>query len=380
MLLKLCLDATFLQFRGNYYRQVYGTAMGSPVSVVVADLVMEEVERRALTSFTDAPRIWKRYVDDTFAVIKPNLIQSFHDHLNSIVSSIMFTYELEDDNCLPFLDVLVRKDSDGNLSTSVYRKRTHTDQYLNFQSHHPLCHKSAVASTLFTRADRLSSSLVDRMAEQERVTRSLRKNGYPTCFINRCHHRTKRSITDIQTTPDQDKPTATIFLPYIQGLSDTIKRILFNDVGIKTIFRSATSLRQILSHPKDPIPDLSKSGVVYRIPCMDCEASYVGQTLRNLDQRLKEHKRAVITGDTSSSALAEHSWSVHHRVDWDHTYILCQHQHWSQRCLLESWYINLLPNLVNREPGTLPSPYLSLQMRPHPTQPHPTDITDSCQE
>ena len=54
-LLTLCLDATFLTFRGKVYKQVHGTAMGSPVSVVVANLVMEDVEERALESLGELP-------------------------------------------------------------------------------------------------------------------------------------------------------------------------------------------------------------------------------------------------------------------------------------------------------------------------------------
>ncbi len=73
-------------------------------------------------------------------------------------------------------------------------------------------------------------------------------------------------------------------------------------------------------------PTLVQSGVVYRIPCQDCEKSYVGQTQRNLDRRIKEHKRAVVTGDTATSALAEHSWSLHHRIDWEETTVLHQHR------------------------------------------------------
>ena len=68
-LLQLCLNATFVAFWGKFYQEVYGTAMGSPVSVTVANLVMEEVEQRALLSFPRPPSIWKRYVDDVFAVL-----------------------------------------------------------------------------------------------------------------------------------------------------------------------------------------------------------------------------------------------------------------------------------------------------------------------
>ena len=64
-LLNLCLEATYLMCDGQVYQQVHGTAMGSPVSVIVANLVMEDIEDRALSSFYAPPRFWRRYVDDT---------------------------------------------------------------------------------------------------------------------------------------------------------------------------------------------------------------------------------------------------------------------------------------------------------------------------
>jgi len=40
--LKICLESTFLRFRGKNYKQVFGAALGSPVSTAVADIVMED--------------------------------------------------------------------------------------------------------------------------------------------------------------------------------------------------------------------------------------------------------------------------------------------------------------------------------------------------
>ena len=54
-LLRFCLDATFLAYRGDFYQQTFGTAMGSPVSVTVANLIMEDVEQRALSSYPSPP-------------------------------------------------------------------------------------------------------------------------------------------------------------------------------------------------------------------------------------------------------------------------------------------------------------------------------------
>ena len=101
-LLEFCLNATYLAYRGVFYKQTFGTAMGSPVSVTVANLVMEDIEERALSSFPFPPRFWKRYVDDTCCAIQSIDLDSFLEHLNSIESSIQFTVEKESDNTLPF--------------------------------------------------------------------------------------------------------------------------------------------------------------------------------------------------------------------------------------------------------------------------------------
>ena len=94
-LLSLCLEATYLVFEGRVYQQVYGTAMGSPVSVVVANLVMEDIERRALATFHTPPRFWRRNVDDMCTALPRDLVDPFYEHLNSIDLHIQFTVERE---------------------------------------------------------------------------------------------------------------------------------------------------------------------------------------------------------------------------------------------------------------------------------------------
>ena len=123
MILQLCLDATYMYvcFRGKYYyRQTFGTAMGSPVSVTVANIVMEEIEQLDLSSFHPPPRFWKRYVDDTCTVLPRGSVTDFHQHLNGINQHIQFTVDEEKDRCLPFLDILLTRDSGGSIQTSVF--------------------------------------------------------------------------------------------------------------------------------------------------------------------------------------------------------------------------------------------------------------------
>ena len=123
--------------------------MGSPVSVTVANLVMEDFEEIATSKFVSPPIFWKRYVDDICTALPESLIKQFLDDLNSIEQ---YTFEVEENEKLAFLDTAITHHKDGSLTTSVYRKKTHTDKYPSFESHHPIAHKLSVVNTLFSRA------------------------------------------------------------------------------------------------------------------------------------------------------------------------------------------------------------------------------------
>ena len=68
-LLNLCLTSTYFQYSGKHYKQLHGTAMGSPVSVVVAEIVMQNIEEQALATYTRTVPLWLRCVDDTFTAV-----------------------------------------------------------------------------------------------------------------------------------------------------------------------------------------------------------------------------------------------------------------------------------------------------------------------
>ena len=104
--------------------------MGSPVSAVIANLYMDSFEEQAISTSSYKPRIWKRYGNDTFIIIHRRSVHSFLPHLNNHQPSIRFTMETENDNKLAFLDTAVSREPDGHLTTSVYKKPTHTDQLL----------------------------------------------------------------------------------------------------------------------------------------------------------------------------------------------------------------------------------------------------------
>ena len=97
-------------------------------------------------------------------------------------------------------------------------------------------------------------------------------------------------------------------------------------------------MRQLLTNIKTRTPDLVKKEVVYRIPCQDCEASYIGETSRSLRKRISEHKYAVKSNDRKNG-VAVHAWDNQHRPDWDAAEILEREPHFMKRRVLEAIWI-----------------------------------------
>ncbi|XP_072028349.1 uncharacterized protein [Amphiura filiformis] len=98
-LLDSILTTTYFTFRGKIYRQLFGTAMGSPVSPIATNIFMEALEQQAITTapLECKPKLWLRYVDDILEVVKRNTVQQLTDHINKTdkSDSIKFTYEEE---------------------------------------------------------------------------------------------------------------------------------------------------------------------------------------------------------------------------------------------------------------------------------------------
>ena len=219
-LLAFCLNTTYFTFENNIYKQKHGATMGSSVSPVVANLYMEDFEEKAISSAPRPPHVWLRYVDDTFVVIHEYDIDSFTAHINAQDEHIKFTMERDVEGKLPFLDTEVVLNEDATINTRVYRKPTHTDQYLNWSSNHHLEHKRSVVRTLFQRADSLISTEEDRAEEIEHVKQALGANGYQKWIFN-LPQKSKKQPSEIPTN-FRNKRVPPIGLPYTKGLSENL--------------------------------------------------------------------------------------------------------------------------------------------------------------
>ncbi|PFX22246.1 putative pre-mRNA-splicing factor ATP-dependent RNA helicase mog-4 [Stylophora pistillata] len=340
------------QYNGKHYKQLHGTAMGSPVSVVIAEIVMQNIEERALSTCRQTIPLWLRYVDDTFTAVRHDEIDAFHNHLNEQNTDIQFTREVEENGKLPFLDCLVSH-NDNSLRTTVYRKPTHTDRLLDESSYNPTSHKATTIRTLTRRAQLVCDSTDSLSDENKYLHRVFTKNNYNNDFIRRNTHRP----TTTTETNDTATPTTTATIPYIKGMSENISRILL-PFNIRVAHKPITTLRQLLTNVKDKDEPRNRQGTIYKINCSDCQASYIGETGRNLTTRLTEHRRATRKGDVSNH-IAEHHRLTNHNIDWDSAQCLTYSTDYFQRLTLESWFTNLEQTPLNRC-QQLPAPYKRL--------------------
>ena len=336
-LLDLCLTSGYFLFNQKFYLQIDGVAMGSPVAPVIADIWMQHFEEKAINTSPVKPTIWKRYVDDTFCILKSNEVETFLNHLNSVHQKIQFTMEMEKDNSLPFLDVKLLKNPNGTIGHTVYRKSTHTDRYLHATSHHHPSNLTSVVSSLINRANAICDK--DHLNEElKHVDMVLSNNGY-----NKKQRSWKPKPQDSNNVVEGNEKRA--FLPYRKGVSEGIGRILSKH-GIKSIFKPPAKIRQILRSPKDKI--LLQNPGVYSVPC-SCGSFYIGETKRSIKTRLNEHIKAIQNNQVTKSAICEHlAYNNDHFIRFDKAKSIATERFYVPRLVREAIEIKLHTNF-NRD-------------------------------
>ena len=310
-----------------------------------------------------APKVWLRFVDDTFTTLHDYAIEAFTTYLNSRNKHIQFTREVEENDQIPFLDVCVHLQDDGSLKTTVYRKPTHTDQYLNWESNHPLDHKRSVVRTLLNRVETHVSDPKDRDTEISHIREVLAENGYKKWALKVPNQkdRQERSRHKQASTPPGPPPPL-VGLPYVKGLSEELQR-LFKKHGVNVYFKPTNTLRQLLVKPKDKTETSDKCGVVYNIACDECQDFYIGETARKMGKRFQEH-----TKSDKESALLEHLKKTGHSISLDNVSILANEPRYHARKIREAIKIHQRRPTLNRDQGLELDPVL-LQLLPSPDDP-----------
>jgi len=128
--------------------------MGSPMSSIIADMVMEDLETRALKNFSVELPFYCRYVDGIMLAVPRDKFKNVFDTFNSFHPRLQFTIKISGKN-LNFLDVMIINNN-NILEFDVYRKPTFSSKVLSYLSKHPISQKRGVIINMIDRAFLLS--------------------------------------------------------------------------------------------------------------------------------------------------------------------------------------------------------------------------------
>ena len=314
------------------------------------------------------PMFYARYVDDIFVLLQSKEHTALlAEYLSSKHASITFTYEEENDNVLPFLDVNVFRDAD-RFSSTVHRKSTFSGVYTNYSSFMPDTYKRGLVSTLLYRAYAISSTYKTLHEEIERLKVIFRKNNYPSRFVDKCIYNFFNKIhgprTHLTTVP---KKEFTLFLPFLGSLSWRTKNSLIRSFReylpfskLKIIFKSSKRLSSCFAF-KDKVPKSLVSGVIYKYTCAECNLCYIGSTKRYWEKRLEEHLHvSALTGKPLNGmqvfAPMQHlkSGPCMVKISRDDFSIIGREEHPYMLQLKESIFISTLKPRLNNNVTSVP--------------------------
>ncbi|CAH8613781.1 unnamed protein product [Schistosoma rodhaini] len=326
LILRCTMNVQF-RFDNEYYRQLDGVAMGSPLGPILADIFLAKLENGPLKDTISHLTSYCRYIDDTFIVLekeheKENILNIF----NNIHPSITFTLEEEQNGSISFLDVQLTRRIDGTLKRGLHRKST-VGQYTHFYSAVPMKYKRNLIKILTHRARMICSDdiILDELAN---IRNLLSKNGYPMKFIDKHMTETKRR-TKLPTVPKK-----VLFLK-LQFLNDATEEILtqrlrravqktFNAARLSTVFYNRPTIRTV---NKDRLPEFATSMCIYQFNC-SCGASYIGRTIRQVRQRITEHHPSWLTkGQIKGikSSILAHLVDTGHHVELNKAFKVIYH-------------------------------------------------------
>ena len=188
---------------------------------------------------------------------------------------------------------------------TVYRKPTHTDQHLQWDSHHHLSAKFSVIHTLSHRTKTVCSKPELLQQEMDHLRKALTKCKYPKWALDKVQKRLNKSTSEVidaannqgttvaQAVTNEVKTKGHIVIPYTQDLCESIKKIC-GRYGIQTHFKGGSTIKNLLVSPKDKDPMVNQSGAIHWYQCGDlgCDDEYIGKTSRTFGERYKEHLKA----------------------------------------------------------------------------------------
>ena len=255
--------------------------------------------------------------------------------LNSLVPSIKFKLEIEQNRSLPFLDTVIMRTENG-FKFKVYRKPTSVNAFIhNFSNHHNKI-KRSVFSNMFLRAFKICDpEFLEN--EFQTIFDIAQELCYPRDFIENCLRNARKTYFRDERINSFDFDNIFV-LPYRQEFLTIVNSL--KCLKINVIFSNNMSIKNSLFCNKPT----SEKGGVYRINCSVCNIPYIGQSGKGLCKRVSQHKYNVRTAN-NNSAIFCHVRDFNHPIDWQSAKIVFQTSSLQNRLLVEGSLIASLDNM-----------------------------------
>lgn len=342
-LIQFVCDNCYFSFGGKFYQQIFGTPMGSPISPILAQIVMDYVVKNILQQLPFEPPFLYKFVDDIITAIPKDQIHDTLQAFNSFNEHVQFTIETETNSAVPFLDTMLIRTKENHIILDWYQKPTSSGRYINYFSNHPMNQKYNTVIAMKNRVVHISDESFIKK-NLNRLFDLFLNNGYPRNLLKKLIYNS--GFFDGPTEDGLPSEIKYKKLPFVRGLTDGVISHFKMLKHVKIARYNTQTIRKIFTKTKDKTPLLQNCNVVYKIPCGQCGGCYVGQTAQNLKQRITQHKSDCRIGK-KSCALCVHFTDFDHRFDYEHIRILEHETNIKKRLFLEMVHINNEQNCVN---------------------------------
>ena len=290
---------------GNLYLQVDGVAMGSPLSPTFAGFYMGHLENSVFNGgLCPKPNIYVRYVDDIFMQVTDEAQLLNIKSIFQQQSVLNFTYELNCNNTLPFLDIEVTSNHNG-FSTKVYHKPTDFGKCLNFNSECADKYKKSVITNFINRAYKYNQNWEDFHEEIKVIKQTLINNNYTNSIID---HEINRFLDKKYNSSNQ--PNTSVNIYYSNQMHSNykldekiIKQLIYSNIAcaqphhkpnLIIYYKNKKSSQLIMkNNPSPPTPPMEQKNLIYAFCCdvSPCKATtaYIGLTQTCLSRRIQSH-------------------------------------------------------------------------------------------
>ncbi|XP_040079191.1 uncharacterized protein LOC115318693, partial [Ixodes scapularis] len=351
-LLQFYLNSMIVGWRDGCYLQKSGVCIGSCVAPVLSDIYLGAVDC-VIESALEGKNVNKvaRYVDDFLVILQDD------ERMNIQVADIMetfaeyggglkFTFEVPKENILQYLDLSLHLgDTHVCWSYSPRSKKA----ILDYGSAHSKIIKRGIALTCLGSALRKSCRHTMSASFTTQVER-LTKAGYSSALLADVANALVKKAKGFQSNKTSVKQTRPVVIPYLHRMSHNLKNVA-SRYGVRVVFSAPQKMSQICNrvnahaegttkptctkkHANEFLP--CASGVVYKIP-LSCGKSYIGQTGRCLNDRLREHDYSLKA--TVGGNLPLHCRECTCRPLFRETNILGKNKDKLTREVLEAFYI-----------------------------------------